>query len=38
MREVVCVLGFVEVCCGEQGGHRVDVLRCADFESLLEPE
>lgn len=28
---------FVQVSCGKQWGHRVDVLRCPDFESVVEP-
>lgn len=32
------MLGFVEVCCSEQGRHRVDVLCRADLETVLEPE
>lgn len=28
---------FVKICCGEEGRHRVNVLRRAYLETILEP-
>lgn len=35
--KVVCLLGFVKICCGKQRGHGVDVLGGANPKSVFEP-